>query len=629
MSRNEGAGLFGQEGLWTEPGQARGLELLWLGLAETAGEFVLVALLVRYGNVLYWALDRFLLSPLLLRPTDWLLEHLARWYRRLLELALKYWAVVLANSAALIAAAGAFLYFDLIGRELVPGEDQSRILVHVICPVGSSIDQVSRLLARCENKLVQREEVGSILTTVATESGTLMNEADLFVQLVPQNQRGLKQQKLIEIIREELREIEDIRVIVRDQSTEGFTAQRGDPIDFVIQGNWDKLPAWRREIIERMREAKSPPDSGFPLLEDIDTDYRPGMPEVRILPDREKLALINMTVGHLADSMSLLVGGARVGKYTDRGRRYDVRVRLQEQERASPDNLKIMTLRAGNGDLVNVEDVVQDIKIVPTLPVINRYNHQRKIEITANPAPGVSQGEAIERVEAIIKDVLPEEATVVEMGNAKAMRETIDSLVFALLMGIIIAYMILGVQFNSFVHPLTVLLAMPFAVTGAFFTLWLTGDTLNMMSLIGLILLMGLVKKNSIILVDYTNQLRKEGKGVQEAVLIACPIRLRPILMTSVACVAGAVPAALGWGPGAETRAPMARGVIGGMVLSTLVTLVLVPVFYVLVERLRQSSGRLIAAPAEDAAAHPPSVDGDGAVVATKGIQLGNEGPVA
>jgi HAE1 family hydrophobic/amphiphilic exporter-1 len=140
---------------------------------------------------------------------------------------------------------------------------------------------------------------------------------------------------------------------------------------------------------------------------------------------------------------------------------------------------------------------------------------------------------------------------------------------------------------------------MPFAVTGALVTLWLTGDTLNMMSMIGLILLMGLVKKNSIILVDYTNKLREEGKGVEEAVLEACPVRLRPILMTSVATVAGAIPAALGLGPGAETRAPMARGIIGGIVLSTLVTLVLVPVFYVLIERLRGASNRLLLSPAE------------------------------
>src|SRR5262249_25657146 len=203
-----------------------------------------------------------------------------------------------------------------------------------------------------------RAEVASILTTVATESGQLMNEADIFVQLVPQNERKLTQQQLMEIVRAELRQIEDIRVIVRDQSTEGFTAQGGDPIDFVIQTEWEKLPGYRLKILDQMRAARNPRAPDTPLLEDIDTDYRPGMPEVRVRPDREKLSLINMSVSQLADEINLLVGGARVAKFTDRGRRYDVRMRLQEQDRMTPDSLKIMTLPAGLGNLVTVEDVV-------------------------------------------------------------------------------------------------------------------------------------------------------------------------------------------------------------------------------------------------------------------------------
>jgi HAE1 family hydrophobic/amphiphilic exporter-1 len=590
--------LFDQTAPWADPTKAKGRELLALTLAESLVEFALVVLLVRFGNVMWYLLDRWFLGPFLLRPTDWVLEKMAVGYGWFLRVSLRHWGVVMVGSAVLIAVAVAFLYFDILGRELVPSEDQSRLLVHVICPVGSSITQVSHLLAECEERLVARPEVAGMLTTVATEPGQLMNEADIFVQLVPRPQRELSQQQLMIQMRDELRRIEDIRVVVRDQSTEGFTAQRGDPIDFVLQADWKLLPGYRSEIVERMRSARNPRDPERPLLEDIDSDYRPGMPEVRIRPDREKLAQVNMTVGHLADSISLLVGGARVAKFTDRGRRYDVRMRLQEQLRASPDSLKIMTLRAGNNQLVSVTDVVEGIDVLPTLPVINRYNHQRKIEVTANPAPGVSQGEAIAEVEKIITAVMGEDNPPVEMGNARAMRETISSLVFALVMGIIIAYMILGVQFNSFIHPLTVLLAMPFAVTGAFLTLWLTGDTLNMMSMIGLVLLMGLVKKNSIILVDYTNQLRDEGRGLEDAILTACPVRLRPILMTSVATVAGAVPAALGIGPGAETRAPMARAIIGGIVLSTLVTLVLVPVFYMLVERMRAASGRVLSAPA-------------------------------
>src|SRR5262245_3246290 len=393
-------------------------------------------------------------------------------------------------------------------------------------------------------------------------------------------------------VRKELEETPDVRCVIRDQSTEGFTAQRGDPVDFAIQGDWKKLPGLAQQILDDMAASR--------LFVDMDSDYRPGMPEVRVYPDRDKLSARKVAMVSVANTLNLHIGGQRIAKYTDRDRRYDARVRLQLHQRSSPSQLLPLLIKSGDGKLVPLGDLAA-IQTVSTLPIVNRYNHQRKIQISASPAPGISQGEAIARCHDIIQKNFPESGfTMVELGNAQAMRETIDSLVFALLLGIIIAYMILGVQFNSFVHPLTVLMAMPFAVTGALFTLWLTGDTLNMMSMIGLILLMGLVKKNSIILVDYTNKLREEGMGVREAVLKACPVRLRPILMTSVATVAGAVPAAIGWGPGAETRAPMARGIIGGIVLSTLVTLVLVPVFYVLIERLRASSGLLLAAPPDD-----------------------------
>jgi multidrug efflux pump subunit AcrB len=477
--------------------------------------------------------------------------------------------------------------------------------------VGSSIDHIDELLQDCERSLAHRDDVAGLLTTVATEPGQLMNEADIFVQLVPQHLRDKKQQVTMREVRAELEKVHDIRVVIRDQSTEGFTAQRGDPVDFAVQGDWATLPEYARIVMDDMAK------SG--LVQDIDSDYRPGMPEVRIYPDRDKLAALGVPASRLADSMSLLVGGQKIAKYTDRGRRYDVRVRLQLQERASPDYLDFLTVRVGDNRLVPLTDVATR-RTVSTLPVINRYNHQRKIEITANPAHGVSQGEAITRCQEIALAAMQKvkllhqndephgqpaltavgDYNMVELGNAQAMHDTIRSLVFALVLGIIIAYMILGVQFNSFVHPFTVLLAMPFAVTGALVILWLTGDTLNMMSMIGLILLMGLVKKNSIILVDYTNQLREQGLGVTEAVLKACPVRLRPILMTSVATVAGAVPAALGLGPGAETRAPMARSIIGGIVLSTLVTLIIVPVFYVLIERIRGASGIFLRVPEEE-----------------------------
>src|SRR5262249_2379701 len=220
---------------------------------------------------------------------------------------------------------------------------ESRFLVHVICPVGSSIDQIDELLKDCEDRLARRDDIDKLLTTVATEPGQLMNEADIFVSLKPQNQRKLKQQQIIREVRADLEAIQDIRVVVRDQSTEGFTAQRGDPVDFAIQGDGKTLPDLAKQIMDEMAA------SG--MVQDIDSDYRPGMPEVRIRPLRDKLAAVKTPVGRLADSVSLMVGGQRVAKFTDHGRRYDVRVRLVRKDRTSLENLDPLTLRSGDNRL--------------------------------------------------------------------------------------------------------------------------------------------------------------------------------------------------------------------------------------------------------------------------------------
>jgi len=552
---------------------------------ETAGQLALLLALFVGGPLLFDRFDRMVLRPFILDPTSRFIDGIAHYYGLILARAISWWPLVLAFSLGLILFTASFFVFGWLGRELIPSEDQSRLVVRIIGPVDANIEQISDLLSKCEDHLAALEEVEGILTTVGTDSGLLMNEADLFVQLVPRVNRSHTQREMLEIIRHLFSDIRDIQVVVRDQSTEGFTAQEGFPVDFSIQGDWELVPDLAKELISRMETELD--DTGRPVFQDIDTSHRPGKPELRIYPDRDKLALLGIPVSRLADSMNLLVGGERVGKFTDRGRRYDIRVKLREQQTSTPEELMDLNLRLGGDRLVPVKDLVDldRVRIIPATPVITRYNHQRNIEITANPGPGVAQGEALDRARRIASEILPPQISLVELGNAQAMRETIDSLVFALVLGIIVAYMILGVQFNSFIHPLTVLLAMPFALTGAVVVLWWSGDTLNMMSLIGLVLLMGLVKKNSIILVDYANHLASTGLSAEKAVLEASPVRLRPILMTSIATVAGAVPAAFGYGPGAETRAPMARAIIGGIIVSTLVTLILVPVFYVVVER--------------------------------------------
>jgi multidrug efflux pump subunit AcrB len=317
---------------------------------------------------------------------------------------------------------------------------------------------------------------------------------------------------------------------------------------------------------------------------DLDSDYRVGMPELRITPDRARAADLGVSVQEVATTINALVGGVRTGKYSTGGRRIDVRLRLLADQRARPESLARLRVRGSNGELVPMSTLVT-YEERPALQAITRQDRERAINVFGNIGPGWSQDKALAKVEELGKE-LPEGARVVLSGASVAFRESMSSLFFALFMGIAVAYMILGAQFNSFLHPVTVLTILPLSVAGAAFALWLGNKSLNVFSMIGLLLLMGIVKKNSIILVDYANQLRETGKSAMVAMLEAGPVRLRPIMMTSIATMMAALPAAMALGAGSETRSPMALAVIGGLLVSTLLSLVVVPAFYIVADRV-------------------------------------------
>jgi HAE1 family hydrophobic/amphiphilic exporter-1 len=249
------------------------------------------------------------------------------------------------------------------------------------------------------------------------------------------------------------------------------------------------------------------------------------------------------------------------------------------------DIIKKLYVRNNRGELILLSSVV-DIRQVPTLEVITRLNRERSITVSANVAQGKSQQAALQAAVELGKKILPLGYHVGITGSAQTFQESFAGLLLALFLGILVSYMVLGTQFNSFIDPVSVLVALPFSVSGAFLALLLTHQSLNIYSLIGLILLMGVVKKNSILLVDFTNQVRqRSGVSVHDALLEACPVRLRPILMTSIAIIAGALPAALAIGPGAASRIPMSVAVIGGVIVSTFLTLFVVPCVYSLLSR--------------------------------------------
>jgi multidrug efflux pump len=320
------------------------------------------------------------------------------------------------------------------------------------------------------------------------------------------------------------------------------------------------------------------------LVVDLDSDYQLGMPELRIVPDRARASDLGISVEEIATTLNALVGGARVGKYSAGGRRVDVRMRLLANQRSRPEDLARLKVRANTGELVPLSTLVK-YEERPALQAITRRDRERAITVFGNVAPGKSQSDALTLVDKLGKDV-PTGYHVVLGGASVAFKESMGGLVFALILGIIVAYMVLASQFNSFLHPVTVLTILPLSVAGAAFALLLMKQTLNIFSMIGIVLLMGIVKKNSIILVDYATELRNHGKNAFDAMIEAGPVRLRPILMTSIATLMAAVPSALGLGEGSEVRAPMAIAVIGGLVISTGLSLLVVPAFYVVADRV-------------------------------------------
>jgi HAE1 family hydrophobic/amphiphilic exporter-1 len=508
-------------------------------------------------------------------------------YRRVLEIVLKVPKAMLIVSLVIFAVSLSFFMF--LRKEFVPAQDQAMFLCRLQTPVGSSLEFTNERFKNAEKFVLTNPEVKRYFAAIGGFGGGEVNTGMLFVTLKPKKERGvrpgqnhpLSQQELMAIFRKELNQIPDAKVFIQDLSTRGFTAQRGFPVEFTVRGrDWEKLSSHANEIMERMKKTG--------LMTDVDTDYLLGVTEVQVYPNRQKAEERGVSMEAISTTINTLIGGQRVGKYTRGGRRYDVRVRSVPEERVTAESILDLYVWNLHGELVKLSDVV-DIKPKPSLFSITRKDRERAISIFANVAPGKSQTDALDRTQAIANEVLPDGYRIVFSGSAKVFKESFSSLFFALWLGIIIAYMILASQFNSYIHPLTVLLALPFSISGALLALFIGNQSLNIYSLIGFILLMGIVKKNSILLVEFTNHVRQQGKNAREALLEACPIRLRPIIMTSVATIAAAVPPALALGPGAETRIPMAIAVIGGVLFSTVLTLFVVPCAYIILSKFERA----------------------------------------
>jgi hydrophobe/amphiphile efflux-1 (HAE1) family protein len=531
---------------------------------------------------------------------DRLFARLAASYKRALVPAMHHRVAVLAGATVFFGVS--LLIINQLRSEFVPAADTSAFMLRFQTPVGSSMDATDRVFRQLEGFLQSRGEVRRFFGFLGGFGGGEVNTGMIFVSLKDPHERPvdeqagrrLTQQQFMDVARRAGNAIPGARVVLQDPSQQGFSASRGFPVEIAVRGrDWDTLAQSSKDIMERMRA------SG--LVTDVDSDYQVGMPEVQVVPDRNKAADLGISMADIGETVNAAIGGLRVGKFKDKGRRFDIRVRLLATQRQRPEDIDRLLVRTGKGQLVRLGDLV-DIEQRPTLQAITRKDRERAITVFANVAPGASQAKALQESVKIATEALPDGYRAIPSGSSQAFQESFSSLLFAFVMGLIVAYMVLATQFNAFTHPFTVLLALPFSISGALLALWISGQSLNVYSMLGMILLMGIAKKNSILLVDFTNQIREKGVERHEALLEACPVRLRPILMTSLATIAGALPPALAIGPGAELQRPMALALVGGMAVSTAFTLFVVPAAYSLLDDMvswnttRRRSGAGLAA---------------------------------
>lgn len=467
-----------------------------------------------------------------------------------------------------------------VKKEFVPTQDQNILLINAQTPTGTSLDETMNKALEMEKILNLQPEVAGFLISVGGGGGASeVNQISIPTTLKERKYRRKTHTQIMNDLRPKFKTIKGLKVTMRDISARNLTSGRLNPISLNMMGpDLETLNEKSKELMKRLT------DEGY--AQDLDTDFKIGLPELVLRPNRAKMAERGVSIDDVARTLNVAVAGVKQSRYTSDARRYDIRIKLPDQFIKSAQDIENIYVRNQFGIMVSLAQLV-DVKESTSYQSITRINRQRAIGIFGSLAGNHSQGNVIDQAQKIAKEILPEDYHLELEGSSAGMGESFGSLRGALILGILVAYMILAVQFNSFVHPISVLVALPFSLTGALFTLWLTGVSLNLYSYIGIIVLMGIAKKNSILLVEFTNQIRSRdpSKSISQALLEACPIRLRPILMTSTATVAAAIPLIVGNSIGQETRTPMGLTIIGGTIVSTLFTLFVVPCIYLLLSK--------------------------------------------
>jgi len=494
-------------------------------------------------------------------------------YARALGVALKRPWVVAAIGVVWVALGG--LLFINIDREFVPVSDRGSIMIFSNAPQGSTMEYTNRYHMEVERQLLEIPEINASIALIAPAWGgpAVVDRAIAFSDLVPRDERERSQMEIVDSLYAQFSTNPGIKVYPMNEPTLSID-WNSSPVSIVVTGpQISKVAAYADEIVRRARE--------IPGLINLESDLKLNKPQLVVHVDREQASDLGVSVLDVASTLQVLLGGAELSTFKMHGETYEVIAQIDRSDRANPTDLYGLYVRSESGIMVPLASVVS-VEETVTSSGLPHYDRQRASGVSGNLLAGVPLGKTLDQITAIGREVIPKDSgyQVRFSGQSERFYQSGDALGFAYLLAVVMVYLVLAAQFESFVHPATILVAVALSFTGALLGLWAIGHTLNLFSQIGLVMLVGLVTKNSILIVEFANQLRARGAEPFEAVSQAARTRFRPVLMTALSTIAGILPIAIGLGAGGEARAPLGVAVVGGMAFATLLTIFVIPVVY-------------------------------------------------
>ena len=484
----------------------------------------------------------------------------------------------------IVACFGAvYLIATNIQSELAPMEDRSQFRFQMTAAEGTSFDYmdayVQRVVDFVMDSVPEHTSVLSVTSPGFTGGGSV-NNGFIRVKLTDPHERDRTQQEIVDMVNRNLKNFPEGRAFVIQEQTIQVNRRGGMPVQFVLQNNnFDKI----REVLPKFLEAAN----NHPVFQGVDTDLKFNKPELLVEINRLKASQLGISVQNIAQTLQLAYSNLRFGYFTKDGKQYQVMGQVTRINRDDPNDLKSLFVRTNSGELISIDNVVT-VRESTTPPSLYHFNRYKSATISAGLAPGKTVGDGIAAMEEIAGELLDETFTTSLAGNSRDYAESSGNTTFAFILALILIYLILAAQFESFVDPLIIMFTVPLAICGAYLSLWVFGHTINIFSQIGMIMLIGLVTKNGILIVEFANQKREEGFSRLDAVLEASRLRLRPILMTSFAMALGSLPIALSLGDAATSRQPLGIVIVGGILFSLILTLFVIPAMYTFLSRNRK-----------------------------------------